>query len=131
MTVVLLRHASAGDRDRWEGDDRLRPLDKKGRRQAKALREILLARGVTRALSSPYVRCVQTLEPLGLGVEPDDRLAEGADVHATLDLLRHTDGAVACTHGDVIEHVLGGLALKKAAGVVLDGLEIVERIDAP
>jgi 8-oxo-dGTP diphosphatase len=130
MTLVLLRHASAGDRDRWEGDDRLRPLDKKGRRQAEALRAIVLARGVTRALSSPYVRCVQTVEPLGLGVEPDDRLAEGADIRATLDLLRDADGAVACTHGDVIENVLG-LSLKKGAAVVLDGLQIVERIDAP
>ena len=36
MIVLLVRHARAGDRSEWEGDDRLRPLDKKGRRQAKA-----------------------------------------------------------------------------------------------
>src|SRR3954453_420928 len=82
MTVVLLRHGSAGDRDRWDGDDRLRPLDKKGRRQAEALRDALLARGVPRALSSPYVRCTETLAPLGLDVEPDERLAEGRESHA-------------------------------------------------
>jgi phosphohistidine phosphatase SixA len=130
MSVVLLRHASAGDRDTWEGDDRLRPLDKRGRRQADALRDELLARGVTRALSSPYVRCTQTVAPLGLDVEPDDRLAEGADLHETLELLRDADGAVACTHGDVIENVVG-FSIKKGAGVVLDGLEVVERIAAP
>ena len=39
-------------------------------------------------MSSPYVRCVQTVEPLaeaaGLEVEVDDRLAEGADTDAAL-----------------------------------------------
>jgi len=130
MTVVLLRHASAGDRQRWEGDDRLRPLDKKGRRQAEALRDILLARGVTRALSSPYLRCTQTIAPLGLAVEHDERLAEGADPDDTRALLREADGAVASTHGDVIENVVG-FAIKKGAAVVLDGLDVVDRIDAP
>ena len=37
MTPLLVRHASAGDADDWRGDDRLRPLDAKGRRQAEAL----------------------------------------------------------------------------------------------
>jgi 8-oxo-(d)GTP phosphatase len=35
VRLVLVRHASAGDRPEWEGDDRLRPLDKRGRKQAK------------------------------------------------------------------------------------------------
>jgi 8-oxo-dGTP diphosphatase len=130
MTVVLLRHASAGDRDQWDGDDRLRPVDKKGQRQAQALRDVLLARGVTRALSSPYVRCTQTVAPLGLDIEPDERLAEGADPADTRALLMEADGAVACTHGDVIENVVG-FSIKKGAAVVLDGLDVVDRIDAP
>jgi phosphohistidine phosphatase SixA len=130
MTVILLRHGSAGDRDRWEGDDRLRPLDKKGRRQAEALRDILRARGVTRALSSPYLRCTQTLAPLGLEIEPDERLAEGANADAARALLLESDGAVASTHGDVIENVIG-FSIKKGAAVVLDGLDVVDRIDAP
>ena len=130
MTVVLLRHASAGDRDRWTGDDRLRPLDKKGRRQADALRKILLARGVTRALSSPYVRCTQTLAPLGLDIERDERLAEGARPDDTRALLLGADGAVACTHGDIIENTVG-FSVEKGAGVVLDGLDVVGHIDTP
>lgn len=117
MSVVLLRHASAGDRDKWDGDDRLRPLDKRGRRRADALRDRLLAVGVTRVLSSPYLRCVQTVEPLGLEIELDDRLAEGAPRKATLELLAEADGAVACTHGDVIENVLGR-SLKKGEAVL-------------
>jgi phosphohistidine phosphatase SixA len=118
VSVVLLRHASAGDRDHWKGDDRLRPLDKRGWKQSRTLAEELRALGVRRAVSSPYVRCVQTLEPLGLPVEEDERLGEGASREATLELLHALEDAVACTHGDIVENVLGR-PLKKGAFVVL------------
>ena len=128
MSVILLRHASAGDRKAWTGDDRLRPLDERGREQALALADRLRAQGVERVFSSPYVRCVQTVAPLGLEVVTDDRLAEGAPAEETLQLLRDLDAAVACTHGDVIENVLGH-SLKKGVGVVLDDeLREVEKI---
>jgi 8-oxo-dGTP diphosphatase len=119
VSVILLRHASAGDRAAWTGDDRLRPLDGRGRAQAIALRDTLRGLGVEHVLSSPYVRCMQTVAPLELEIVPDERLAEGAPVAQTLELLRGLDAAVACTHGDVIEAVLGR-GLKKGAGVVLD-----------
>ena len=118
MTVVLLRHASAGDRADWTGDDRLRPLDKKGRKQAAALVDSLRALGVRRVLSSPYVRCTQTVEPLaealGVEIEVDDRLAEGAGRTAALELLADLRDAVACTHGDIVFEVLDR-TLKKGA----------------
>jgi len=129
VSVILLRHASAGDRDAWVGNDLLRPLDKRGRAQAVALRDQLRAHGVQRVFSSPYVRCLQTVAPLGLEIVPDDRLAEGAPTEATLALLQNLDDAVACTHGDVIEGVLGR-SVKKGAAVVLDGLREVEEIPA-
>ena len=131
MRSILLRHASAGDRDDWDGEDRLRPLDAKGRRQAVELVELLRRFPVSRVLSSPYIRCVATVEPLaaalGLPVEEDDRLAEGAG-RAALELLRE-NGAVCCTHGDIIEAALGH-GLKKGAGIVLRDGEVVERIRA-
>jgi phosphohistidine phosphatase SixA len=130
MSVVLLRHASAGDRDTWQGDDRLRPLDKRGRKQAKALGKELRARGVSCVLSSPYVRCIETVEPLGLEVVTDERLAEGAPAAETRQLLASVDDAVACTHGDVVENVIGR-PLKKGAAVVLDGDRELEEIPAP
>jgi phosphohistidine phosphatase SixA len=130
VSVILLRHASAGDRETWEGDDMLRPLDKRGRKQAKALRDELRARGVKRVVSSPYVRCLQTVAPLGLEIVPDERLAEGAPGAETRALLASLDNAVACTHGDVVENVLGR-SLKKGAGVVLDGGRELEEIPAP
>lgn len=117
MSVVLLRHASAGDREAWDGDDRLRPLDERGRRQAQKLARAL--KDVRRVVSSPYLRCLETVEPLGLPVEIDGRLAEGASRAEALELLDSLADAVACTHGDVVEAVLGR-SLKKGAYAVLD-----------
>ena len=112
--LYLVRHAKAGSRNDWTGDDdRLRPLTASGRRQAAALAERLapLASGV---VSSPYVRCVQTLTPLAelLGVEvlTDARLAEAADARAVIDLLATAaDATVLCSHGDVIPDTMEAL----------------------
>jgi phosphohistidine phosphatase SixA len=132
VSSVLVRHASAGDRRDRAGDDRLRPLDARGRRQSAALVELLRPLEPRRIVSSPYVRCVETVEPLaaalGLPVEQDDRLAEGAG-RAALELLRE-DGVVGCTHGDVVEEVLGH-GLKKGAAAVLQDGEVVREIPAP
>jgi phosphohistidine phosphatase SixA len=126
VTSVLLRHASAGDREDWDGPDRLRPLDKRGRRQAAELVELLRPFELRRVVSSPYTRCVDTVVPLaaalGLPVEQDDCLAEGAGPGA--QELVQEDGVLACTHGDVVYEVLGQ-DLKKAAAVVLEAGRIV------
>ena len=117
---VLLRHASAGHRRYWEGDDRLRPLDDRGRRQAEEIAAALRSLTIRRIVSSPYARCIETVEPLadelGLEVELDDRLAEGAG-DAAAGLLEEK-AVVACTHGDVV-HDLLGRGLKKGEFVVL------------
>ena len=130
MTVVLLRHAWAGHRGDWPGDDRLRPLDERGIAQAAALRGILVACGVRHVVSSPYVRCTQTVAPLELEIVPDERLAEGAEPESVLELLHELEAAVACTHGDIVEGVIGR-GLDKGAAVVLDGLREIEEIPAP
>lgn len=64
MPLVLVRHAWAGDRDEWNGDDRERPLDERGRQQSRDLIARLESLPVEEILSSPYRRCVQTVEPL-------------------------------------------------------------------
>ncbi len=132
MTSVLLRHAAAEDREHWDGDDFHRPLDARGRRQAAELVEVLRPLGVRRVLSSPYVRCMETVRPLAvaleLPLEPDHRLAEGAGASAT-ELLRE-DGVVCCTHGDIVEALLGR-GLKKGATVVISDGEVVSEIPPP
>jgi phosphohistidine phosphatase SixA len=129
VTSVLVRHASAGDRDDWAGDDRLRPLDARGRRQATELVELLAGLALRRVVSSPYVRCVETVEPLagllGVSVEQDDRLAEGMG-RAALELL-HEEGVVCCTHGDVVGDILGH-GLKKGAAVVIEDGDVVQEV---
>ena len=111
VPVLLVRHATAGDRQAWEGDDRLRPLDERGRRQAAALVGQLADFRVERVLSSPHLRCVQTVEPLararGLAVEETQALVEGNATRAValVGELAATD-AVLCTHGDLVPPIL-------------------------
>lgn len=115
-TLFVVRHAHAGSRSSWTGDDRLRPLSKKGRRQSRALAASLRGAGITQLVSSPSLRCIETLHPLadelGLGVDDDDRLAEGADGRDALALvteLRDRGAAAVCSHGDVIPDLLSQL----------------------
>jgi len=111
-TLFLLRHGAAGDRSNWEGVDAIRPLTKKGRRQSEALAESLKNRGIEKIYTSPYTRCVQTVEPLseaiGAKVIEHDALAEGPDIDAAYDLADELVGynAVLCSHGDVIPAVI-------------------------
>jgi 8-oxo-dGTP diphosphatase len=87
-------------------------LSKAGKAQARALAKRLAGDGITRVLSSPYVRCRQTVEPLaearGVPVEPSDALREGASLPDSLRLVEKVAGenAVLCTHGDVLGNLL-------------------------
>lgn len=112
--IYLVRHAKAGRRAEWTGDDRLRPLTPAGERQAAALAERLAPEVDGRIVSSPYLRCVQTVTPLAtllLGeVVLDDRLAEDRSFSGTLDLIDELpDRSVLCSHGDVIPGVVDAL----------------------
>lgn len=112
MAVHLVRHAHAGKRSDWAGDDSDRPLSDRGALQAIGLAADLAATAVGRIVSSPYVRCVQTVEPLavavGLEVEPCAAFAEGMDGDEAYDLLLGLDAVdgVACSHGDVLPALL-------------------------
>ncbi|HZD22569.1 MAG TPA: histidine phosphatase family protein, partial [Acidimicrobiia bacterium] len=111
-TIFLLRHVTAGDRNKWKGVDPVRPITKKGKRQAAALTEYLEGRDIERIYSSPYTRCVETVEPLakaiGAKVIEENALAEGPDVDAAYELTDSLVGynAVLCSHGDVIPAVI-------------------------
>ena len=115
MTLLLLRHATAGHRRPGvgEAEDRLRPLDARGRRQANTLPELYADLGVTRVLTSPYVRCRESVEPLAraldLPIEERIELAEGVGEAEIWALVVELDPATAvlCTHGDVLGLLLG------------------------
>lgn len=122
--AYLIRHARAGRRSVWQGPDEQRPLSGKGRRQSRSIARALRDEPITRILSSPFARCVQTVEPLaaalGLAVEEDALLAEGSGIAHVERLARATDdgaGLALSSHGDVILGLLGSL---EAAGVPLE-----------
>jgi phosphohistidine phosphatase SixA len=118
MRVHLLRHAKAKNRLEWTEPDELRPLTKRGRREADAIAARLLGDPPGRLVSSPYVRCVETLAPLAAGldlaIETTDLLAEGADGAEALALLvalARGSNVACCTHGDVVYAIAHSLGL--------------------
>jgi 8-oxo-dGTP diphosphatase len=124
--IYLVRHAKAGERRVWEGDDEARPLSKLGWKQSEAIAERLASKHVTSLYSSPYVRCMQTLEPLAerldVEIEPERRLYEGEPFEPVLDLLGEVaSGAVLCSHGDIIPAVIQALSRR--------GMEVETRPD--
>jgi phosphohistidine phosphatase SixA len=134
--MLLIRHARAGERAAWSGDDRRRPLDERGRKQSADLVEALSDYRLTRILSSPYNRCVQTVEPLAqardLEVEIRDELGEEQQLEKGVELLRSLldqDVAV-CGHGGLSD-ALAGVSQKKAETLMLDEYgHVVESIRA-
>jgi 8-oxo-dGTP diphosphatase len=136
-SIQLVRHAKAQSRDQWWGKpDRERPLTKSGANQAKTLAAALANLSITRIVTSPYARCVQTVEPLaerlGLPIEIDEVLGEAPGV-PVLDggdswvasawlggralgfvdqiVLDDPNGhVVLCSHGDVVPSLMAALA---------------------
>jgi len=135
MPLLLLRHASAGDRDAWEGDDRDRPLDKRGRRQAKELVERLRPLRIEAILTSPYCRCLETVGPLArarrLEIEVREELGEESQAVAGTALVRSLAGrdVVVCGHGGLDSVVPDAPKWKKGAVFVLGPqLELLDEI---
>ena len=128
--MLLIRHASAGDRAAWIGEDHARPLDERGLRQAASLVELLAPYAIERILSSPAVRCVQTVESLAhtreLVIEVREELTEELQWTLGAELVRSLAGgdAVVCGHGGLEQVLPNPPRWKKAAVLVVD-----ERLD--
>jgi 8-oxo-dGTP pyrophosphatase MutT (NUDIX family) len=121
--VLLVRHASAGSRSDWSGDDRQRPLDELGWAQAEELVRLLARFEVGRIVSADYLRCTQTVQPLSeaiaVPIEEDPVFAEdgypGNEDNALArvrDYARSLVTTVVCSQGDVIPDLLERLAAK-------------------
>jgi 8-oxo-dGTP diphosphatase len=117
--VHLVRHADAGNRKDWKGDDLTRPLSRLGQKQTAALHDHLTRTPVTRVLSSNHVRCRDTVAPvatsLGIDIEIEKSLFETRPPEELLGYLRSIEGhsVVMSSHGDVISGVIGKLAAEK------------------
>jgi len=120
-TVLLVAHATAGDRNEWKGDDRVRPLDQNGREQAEELVRLLSRFEVQRLVSADYLRCIETLKPLAdsirLEVEEEPLLSETGfpghereAIEAIRRLGDHDDAVAACSQRLVIPELVRMLA---------------------
>lgn len=130
--ILLVRHARAGDKSSWKGDDRLRPLDAVGAAQADRLRAGLACWAPVLVVSADRVRCVQTVAPLAadlgltVGLEPslsEEACASDPDaaVERIRELARDGGATVVCSQGGAIPTIVGTLA--KADGVDLSTID--------
>src|SRR5215467_11725514 len=119
--VLLVRHGSAGDRRLWTDDDRLRPLDRTGERQAERLRTALPLWAPERVSAADRVRCTQTVEPLAghldLPVGTETLLSEeaynedpDAGLRRILDIAALGGASVVCSQGGAIPSIVAELA---------------------
>jgi broad specificity phosphatase PhoE len=125
-TFYIVRHAKAGSRSNWPEDDRLRPLNKKGIKQAEALVTLLESFPITAVYSSPFLRCVQNVEPLArarkLPVKQTSQLAEGHGLAGAMQVMGHPklDEAILSTHGDImwelVEELVNQRVIKPGTG---------------
>jgi 8-oxo-dGTP pyrophosphatase MutT (NUDIX family) len=122
--LVVVRHAKAVARSDFSGsDDQLRPLDARGRARSAALSPVLAAYGITRLVSSPSLRCVDTLAPYAaaarLRVRTKGGLSEegyAVEPHKaarhTVRLLARGEPAAVCSHGPVLPDMMATLAAR-------------------
>jgi 8-oxo-dGTP pyrophosphatase MutT (NUDIX family)/phosphohistidine phosphatase SixA len=124
-TLLLVRHGHAGSASDWNGPDDLRPLEHRGREEARRLAAVLPLFGPHSVFTAPPTRCRDTVTPLAerLGVELQVRpeFGEegfGADPQAGLAafgrLLARTDAGitVVCSQGGAIPSVLMALGVR-------------------
>ncbi|HTO05710.1 MAG TPA: histidine phosphatase family protein [Myxococcota bacterium] len=128
MKLYLIRHAKAESRASWWHEDVLRPLSAAGHSEAMGLVERLDGVPLARVISSPALRCRQTVEPLasrfGLPVEIDPRLGEGSSMGDAMSLIQSLGNrpVALCSHGDLIPGLVerlwpGALELEGGGGV--------------
>lgn len=120
VALYLIRTATAVRRDDWDGANPDRPLTAAGQAQAAEIVSWLAQVSVSGVLSSPYRRCVETVEPLALRhtvpIELVEMLQPGGSAEAVLELLHNLpDRVVLCSHNKLITVVTEILTRQGAA----------------
>lgn len=129
--LVVLRHCHARPKSAWGRENAERPLVNAGLAQALRLAELLPVWQPDRVFSSPWRRCLQTVEPFlarsSARLRTKKRLTEdghrrdpGATARLVADQVRKERAVVICTHRPVLGTVLGVLAGAAEAGRARD-----------
>ncbi|NKZ03508.1 NUDIX hydrolase [Actinomadura latina] len=114
--LIILRHASAGEKHEWREPDSLRPLDAAGRREAAALAGLLHAYGPLQVISSATARCLETVLPYArlvrTSIATDAAFTVGdTGPEQAMERLLSLTGvpALVCTHGEIVSELVSGL----------------------
>ncbi|HEY1919646.1 MAG TPA: NUDIX domain-containing protein [Streptosporangiaceae bacterium] len=116
VPCILLRHASAGRKNAWPGDDRLRPLDERGHAEAQELAQLLACFAPQRVISSATERCLATVRPyaeqIGAAIEAEPTFTVGQRpekaVRACMtELIARPSPMVICGHRENLPVLLG------------------------
>lgn len=128
--LIVARHGKATAHENWDGLDSLRPLVAHGMQQSRDISGGLAAFGPTAIISSPAIRCLQTVAPLSykLGMEiresgkiSQDKWTSEGDrvVDFVAARLRKAVPVVMCSHGPVIPQIVSEI-ITQTGGVVTD-----------
>ena len=134
-TLVVVRHGKAADRHAWKGDDEDRPLVRAGVEQARAAVPAIASFGARRVVSSPALRCIQTVEPYAHSIHTflqlDDRLSEDTRAsrvaHAVAALTERKRPVVLCSHRPTLPWVFEALGLEPVHLGVGEGVVVHHR----
>lgn len=124
VPIIIQRHGAALSRAKWRKGEASRPLNGKGKKQARALPPLLDAFDPASVLSSPWERCRATVDPLarseGLKVRTKEELTEAGHAEQPAKtaaviarVLTEARPTVVCTHRPVLPTVIA--AVKDAA----------------
>ncbi|WP_237234410.1 NUDIX hydrolase [Rothia nasisuis] len=116
--VIVVRHAKAKPRASWAGAEGERSLAATGKRQALAVGRLLEAWAPERIISSPWVRCMQTVYPyskaFGVSIKEKRALTEAHHARSPKQTRKVVESlfekrdksVVLCTHRPVLPTVL-------------------------
>ncbi|OMH24398.1 NUDIX hydrolase [Tersicoccus phoenicis] len=119
--VLVIRHAKAKPRSKWTHAEGQRPLAATGRRQAHALADLLVAWRPQKIVTSPWLRCIQTISPYakahGVKVSTEPALTEASArlkprraAAAIEKVLEKSRPMAVCTHRPVLPIILATMA---------------------
>ena len=110
--ILLTRHARAGVRGGWRGDDSARPLSERGRSQAEAMVRQLEGFNIDSILTSHATRCRETVAPLAEARRLVPEITGGLWEEAGVDEVRALVGdrpagtSLLCSHRPIVQAAL-------------------------